>query len=218
MATHRLADAQWRPAPFDDVVRCFLESEIGRFARYFDLTDGDDVLITSILNSPTAPETSALRRALLGLIRFGLFHHVPPTTQWFSVTLDGSNLDELRVAARCGWDAASDRNELRRVAERCERIETIESPEYWKPIVIWAHDPNGPFVILEGTHRMLAYAMRPDLSGTTIKAFAGLSPDICNWHPLDPRHLGYPRHPLMLRQDSNVYRLRGYEHRSHMGY
>jgi hypothetical protein len=220
VSARTLADEQWLPASFDDVVKSFLDSERDRFERYFELSEADRDLIERIASSTaTGGELGpTLRRSLLGLIRFGLFHHVPPTTKWFSVALRSSYLDEIRVIARCGWDDPADRNELRKVAGRCPRITLKEAPERWKPVVLWGHSEDGPFVILEGNHRLVAYAANGDMPNVCVQSFIGLSPDICNWHPLDPRHLGYPRHPLMLRQDRNSYRSSGFELHSHMGF
>jgi hypothetical protein len=220
VSTHTLADEQWMPASFDDVVKCILDSERDRFDKYFELSEADRELIECIVSSSLTGGdlVPTLCRSLLGLIRFGLFHHVPPTTKWFSVPLRSSNLDEIRVIARCGWDDPTDRNELHSVAKRYPRIILKQPPENWQPVVLWGHSEGGPFVILEGNHRLVAYAANEDMPDVCVRSFIGLSPDICNWHPLDPRHLGYPRHPLMLRQDGNVYRSSGFELRSHMGF
>jgi hypothetical protein len=94
----RLADEVWVQASFDDVVRCVLDSEADRFEKYFELCNADRDLIERVASGSFAADTleGALRRALLGLIRFGLFHHVPPTTKWFTVPLRSTHLDELQ--------------------------------------------------------------------------------------------------------------------------
>lgn len=216
----RLSAETWTPVTFDNVVTAFLRSEQNRFEQYFDLTPPDRSLILLSIEDTgeLGPLAPVVRRSLLGLIKFGLFHHVPPTTRWFRVPLRPAHLPELHIIARCGWDAPGDRNELNSVARRWPRIFLSAPPGDWPALILWGHNEEGPFVILEGNHRLLAYASADEAPDLAVDAYVGLSPELCNWHPLDPRHLGYFRRPLLLRQDTNVYTADHLDHRAHLGF
>ncbi len=109
----------------------------------------------------------------------------PPDTKWYEVqSLTDKELDELYVSARHNdkWDKAG--NKLDRVAA-VEQWSLTAPPAAWGRIILWGHDKTGPFSIIEGCHRMLAYAYAPQ-PPLNISAYVGLSPSFCFWHFADP--------------------------------
>lgn len=216
----KLADQEWLDTSLDEVVAGFLMGERDRFQRYFELTATDRGLLNRLICEADLESRAEnlLRKSLLALIRNGLFHHVPPDTKWYRVQLRSEHLDELQVIGRCGWDAPTDRNELQRVAARWPGLELRHPPSEWPPPVLWGHGNDGPFVILEGNHRLVAYAKGPETHTLNARAYVGLSPCPCNWYLSDPRHLGYPREPLLLRRDDGAFLSTGLEMPAHMGF
>jgi len=107
-------------------------------------------------------------------------------TWWEVRSLTENEIGELYVSARHNneWDAAGNRLEQVAAVVR-EPLRSL--PSSWSGrIVLWGHDRAGPFSIIEGNHRMLAYAHcapRPPLS---IDVYVGLSPSYCYWHFADP--------------------------------
>ncbi len=85
------------------------------------------------------------------------------------------------------WDAAG--NKLDQVAAVAQV--PLESPPIaWDGhIILWGHDKGGPFSILEGNHRLLAYAHAKSRPPLSIEVYVGLSLSRCFWHLADPPHL-----------------------------
>jgi hypothetical protein len=57
-------------------------------------------------------------------------------------------------------------------------------PSSWNTTILWGHSKSGPFTILEGNHRLAAYADSGQ-SVPDIPVFVGLSPIACVYHRLD---------------------------------
>jgi hypothetical protein len=173
-----LNQRSWRPAVVHEVVASFLQSERHQVAqvnhRWVDHPDLGD----SIANHN--------RLRLLYLFRRHLWAEIPPDTDWYAVhSLENDDFDDLHVISRCSWDDSSDRNELRKVADR-RPLALNSQPHRWigSPI-LWGHAKPGPFTILEGNHRLVALA-RSGTSGFAIPVFVGISPTPCVWHFEDP--------------------------------
>jgi hypothetical protein len=105
--------------------------------------------------------------------------------------LTDNELGELHVSARHNAKWNIDRYKLENVAG-VVRTRLLSPPDAWPGrIILWGHDRGGPFSILEGNHRMLAYAYdtyaaaRPSLN---IEVYVGLSDSHCYWHFADPPH------------------------------
>jgi hypothetical protein len=126
------------------------------------------------------------RRALLYSWRKPLMEKVPRGTSWYEVRyLERRHLDELLVIGRCGWDDVADRNELPMVAKR-EHLVLATPPAEWSEPILWGHDRSGPFTILEGNNRLVAYAATSVPPTLKIPVYIGLSPSRCCWHLPDP--------------------------------
>jgi hypothetical protein len=215
-----LSAQEWQSVSFDEVVKEFLCAEESRFDKYFTLSESNRRLVRQLIDKSDFSNESenALRRSLLASLRFGLFHHIPPDTKWFRVELRSEHLEELMVIGRAGWDAPTDRNELRSVAVRMPHLTLRETPDRWAATLLWGHVVDGPFVILEGNHRLVSYAATPNAPELHIQTYIGLSPNPCNWFLLDARHLGYPREPLIFRARDSTYFFTGLESPSHLGF
>ena len=112
---------------------------------------------------------------------------IPPDTTWWEVcSLTENEIGELYVSAKHNkqWDDAG--NKLEQVAA-VVREPLKSSPNTWNGrIILWGHDRNGPFSIIEGNHRMLAYAHAAPRSPLSIDVYVGLSDSYCYWHFADP--------------------------------
>ena len=138
----------------------------------------------------TAPNTSDplenhARLRLLHLIRRHLIGEIPPDTRWHEVRdLTDNELTELHIIAQCGWDApGQDNNELLSVAVRMPKP-LLGQPSIWCPLLLWGHDKAGPFTIIEGNNRLVAYASS-GARGVAIPVLIGLSPTPCLFHIFD---------------------------------
>jgi hypothetical protein len=142
------------------------------------------LLDTANIDDPTE-NFSRLR--LLCRYRCVFLGEIPPDTRWYEVcNLTHDELFELHVVGRCGWDdpAGQDRNEVFKVAERKNK-QLLSAPSEWKSICLWGHSKEGPFTIIEGNNRLVAYAssQRRDLN---IPVIVGLSPSFFYFNLYDP--------------------------------
>ena len=120
------------------------------------------------------------KRLRLLYLRKGQFMiEIPPDTTWWEVcSLTENEIGELYVSAKHNkqWDDAG--NKLEQVAA-VVREPLKSSPNTWNGrIILWGHDRNGPFSIIEGNHRMLAYAHAAPRSPLSIDVYVGLSDSV----------------------------------------
>jgi len=182
------------PATAAHMELAFLTAEFAKAPRG---TEADRQLLTA----PDARDAgqNARRHELLYSAefcgRYPLLDRIPPSTNWFEVRhLRPSHLNQLRVIAFRDWLCmACHSNELRGVARLCRRRGTFpdgrplrlaQMPATWAPVILWGHATDAPLTIIEGNHRLVAYAAtrwwrRPQLQ---IPAYVGLSAEPCVWH------------------------------------
>jgi len=176
-----LENETWARCSAPAVVLAFLRAEWDRWPRLAEHRDRR--LVTEVdLTDVTQNEA---RLALLREVRGMLLNHVPPDTQWFEVRhLDVRHFWELRNIHHIDWSRHSRTNELEEMARL--RPEPLRgAPGGWQPI-LWAHEPIGPFTILEGNHRLTALAGAADQhQDYRMIAYVGLSPQPCAWHRPD---------------------------------
>ena len=191
--------------------RCpwFLRGEAHKFEK---LTGDACRLIRAY--EPQNPKDNLGRCILLSAKRGGLFDGIPPDTRWYRVEyLRNEHLDELLVMRESNWNSESDQNELRKVAsrkkiprrsapgDRGDRHQILEfysdDPNKWQSPILWGHDKDGPFTILEGTHRLVWYygdaQAHPDFKNIV---HIGLSDRPCYWHINDATDSVYRLNPL----------------------
>lgn len=185
-----LADKHWSQVTPEEMTAAYLRAE--RTA----VTDSKlQILLNNALEASEFyhPYWNTIRSTLLHGIRGPLLAQVPTDTTWYKVSrLTDDDLQELRVIGRCGWDDPQDQNELAKVAAR--RPAALPSnPETWPaPPILWGHDKAGPFTILEGNRRLVAYAATSPPPATAIDIIIGLSPTPCYWHLQDSVPLRVP--------------------------
>jgi hypothetical protein len=133
------------------------------------------------------PSENHARLRYLALIRRQLVGEIPPDTQWFRVcTLTDAELTELYVIGRCGFEGSSENDDHQLQSFASSRPQTMNSPpSNWGAPILWGHEKKGPFTIIEGNHRLVAYASQAHKSGLSIPVFVGLSKTPCLWHIFD---------------------------------
>jgi hypothetical protein len=67
-----------------------------------------------------------------------------------------------------------------------EKIPLHTPPEAWGRVILWGHNKDGPFSIIEGCHRMIAFAGTEPPRDLNITVYVGLSKSYCHWHFEDP--------------------------------
>jgi hypothetical protein len=140
--------------------------------------------LSSLLDSPNLVSITEnhMRLRLLCLLKGPLLAELPPDTKWYEVHhLTDKDLSTLRVIAHIRWDDTDDDNELLKVAKRMTPAPLRQLPAEWKSIILWGHEKSGPFTIVEGNHRLIAYASR-NLSELKIPVFVGLSHSLFYFH------------------------------------
>jgi len=184
-----LRTGTWTPASIHNVVAEFIASEPNRYT-------GLPSAWQAVIDHPdtTDPRQNHLRLRLLYYARLELMAEIPPDTTWHEVhALTEHDLGDLRIMARCGWDTPSDRNELLLAARRLPKEPLRAVPSSWKKPILWGHDVHGPWTILEGNHRLMAYAANDMPAPLSVPVLLGLSPTPCLWH--------LPDEPGMLAND-----------------
>jgi hypothetical protein len=123
----------------------FLRSEWAKWpliSAYWDrgiLADSADV---------SSPIENNLRAQMIWTLRSALLQWIPADTQWFKLQyLRTNHYSELRAINHGSWISSDDMNELEKVALRTTQ-ECWEPEGKWSPI-LWSHDKNGPFTIIE---------------------------------------------------------------------
>jgi hypothetical protein len=174
-----LAEKNWIKSSMDEVALAWLRAERHRFP--------DDPLSTAhldtFLNSPDLEDAgqNRERRRLLDLIREPLLRGIPADTKWHRVdSLTDAEFGELRAINSAPWtDLERDRNELPLVARRRNLTLSSDSASWDSPI-LWGHQKQGPFTIIEGNNRLTAYAGSGKV--LNIEVLVGLSPSASCWH------------------------------------
>jgi len=177
-----LASQVWQRISIHDVVAEFLFSERHKLPQ---LPSADMMAVIENPDTKNPYQNHFRLRALL-YIRCHLLGEIPPDTRWFEVrSLHDDSLPELRVIGRCGWDDPADHNELTEVAKR-KALELCATPDSWRKPILWGHDRNGPFTIVEGNNRLVAYAASGAAHSLCIPVIVGLSATPCFFHSPDP--------------------------------
>jgi hypothetical protein len=112
---------------------------------------------------------------------------IPTDKCWWEVHgLTENELDELYVSARHNkhWNVGG--YKLNNVAAAVQEPLTSTPSSWAGRIILWGHDWKGPFTIMEGNHRMLAYAAAKTRPALNLDVYVGISPSFCFWHCDDP--------------------------------
>ena len=171
-----LADESWLPCFQHAVALAFLCAEWGKVPMFGDRRIVDDPDLTDAVENN-------VRALLFWSIREPLLRLIPANTQWFEVKhLRECHFAQLRAINHPVWNSPDDLNELEKVAAR--KPESLRGPAgTLVPAILWGHNRQGPFTIIEGNHRMSALAgSNTERGGCTLPVFAGLSAELCVWH------------------------------------
>ncbi len=181
-----LSDEEWLPVSGQSMHLMWLRGEREKPEVQRELARLDPSRAGSLFERPDlrSPEENRLRMEILYGFRGTILNEVPGSTTWHEVRyLRHGHLASLRVIYSLEWCSPTDRNELHKVAMRRSR-RLLTDPGKWASPILWGHARQGPFTILEGNNRLVAYvtSRREDL---TVPAIIGLSPSSCTWHPDD---------------------------------
>lgn len=175
-----LVGETWTPCSANPIVLEFLRAEWDKWPILDRI--GDRRLVTE--PDLTDDVQNKQRMRLLWRVRGPLLHHIPSDTRWFEVQrLSTQHFWQLRAINHKDWISPDDRNELEKVAIR-NRQPLMASIAGFQPI-LWGHDKEGPFTILEGNHRLTALAGAADRHSYEFVAYVGLSAHPCGWHRAD---------------------------------
>lgn len=136
---------------------------------------------------PVSPLENADRAWLLYSVRHNIVCEIPSDTKWFQTTLVYSDLHLLRVIGSLEWDFPGCDFELLKVAQQKPIPITSANPSEWYAPILWGNDKAGPFTIIEGNHRLTAFAgegnsqKRPDYVSVVI----GVSSSPYLWHSIN---------------------------------
>jgi hypothetical protein len=135
---------EWNTITIHRVISEFLRAERDNFAPIHPPW-------TPLINSPNLddPLENNKRLRLFYIKRSIFWIEIPLDTIWYEVnSLTANELDELYVSAKHNpvWDGAG--NKLDRVAA-VEKIPLHTPPEAWGRVILWGHNKDGPFSIIE---------------------------------------------------------------------
>jgi hypothetical protein len=176
----------WTPVSMHKVVLAWLRAE--RETRLAGLLGHlpEWPAITQLLLQPDLNNSEQNRQRLrvLYLVRNIFVGEIPADTEWYEVrNLTDDDLSHLYVVNYHEWKDKGDRNELDKVAARInEPLKHL--PELWESPILWGHEREGPFTIIEGNNRLTAYRHSGEC-GLNIPILIGLSSLRCYWHILD---------------------------------
>ncbi len=178
---------KWHSVTVHEIVAEFLHSERHNYLPPSSFALAPDALALIDYPDITNPAENHARLRYLAETRRQLLGEIPPDTRWHKVcVLTDAELSQLHVIGRSAFDdpCGRDQNELQKVASR--RPEPMKSqPSDWKAPILWGHKRTGPFTIIEGNHRLIAYLSQHQKSGLSIPVYIGLSNTPCFWHILD---------------------------------
>jgi hypothetical protein len=179
-----LADMSWTEISIHHVVLEFLRGE-QKTTKFKIPQEWQPVIDDPDLSDPLENQK---RLRLLYIPRAIFTIEIPPDTVWWEVCgLTDNELGQLYVSAKHNpaWDTHG--NQLEQVAAAIPVTGLDAPPSAWPGrIILWGHDRKGPFSIMEGNHRMLAYTQAPSRPPLRLDVYVGLSPSYCYWHYADP--------------------------------
>jgi hypothetical protein len=176
-----LAAKEWTGVSIHKIMLAWLRAERSKLTAFVEAE-----FLSRLLDHPDLrnADENRVRLRLFYCIRNAFFVEIPPDTEWYEVcNLTDDDLVELRAINYPDWTDPADDNELAKVAAR-KKIVLCDLPSAWEPPILFGHDMNGPFSILEGNHRLTAYA-RSQRCELSIPVFVGLSPMRCLWNLAD---------------------------------
>jgi len=165
-----LANRAWNRVSVHEVVAEFLRGERFKFGQSLPWAE------MALIDAPNIsdPRENHARLRYLYCFRGHLIGEIPPDTRWYEVrNLTGEELSKhSAVAMRLGGAHSYPLS--------------VSQPTSWARPILWGHEKDGPFTILEGNNRLVAYASQGQQSALMIPALVGLSPTPCCFHIFNP--------------------------------
>ncbi len=181
------ASKSWQQVSIHKVILAWLRAErLTNLQNFLMLPEAvwklaiDPLLDNANLNDP---EENRARLRFLYKVRNIFFTEIPIDTEWYEVRfLTDQEIDEIRAVFYHEWNdpKGQGNNELDKVAARRD-IPALAPPSAWEPPILFGHDRNGPFTIMEGNKRLTGY-VRSGQTGINIPVFVGISKLKCFWH------------------------------------
>jgi hypothetical protein len=213
-----------------EVIAEFLKNEFFQEEFHADRSQFEHLVVDA---NVTNERDNALRRALLFRRRGHMWRELPCDTQWWEVTLEPEDLDQIRVFPRAQWRRVSDGSF--QLTDITQRIATVEFPgEKTRTFIAKVHeiasdlkvgknpgsvlligiDETNPFTILEGNHRLTAALLvSPKLVQSSFRILCGLSPNMAQscWYETNFSNLWrYAKNRfrnLLYDREADVYRI-----------
>jgi hypothetical protein len=143
-------------------------------------------MVEDLLDRPDVSDATEnrTRLRLFYVTRAAYYVEIPPDTEWFRVeNLTHEEISSLYAINRGEWRSQAGGSEIAAIARR-KIIPLRQEPVHWVPPILWGHQKEGPFTVLDGNKRLIAYANsgRTDLN---ISVIIGLSRLSCHWHAPD---------------------------------
>lgn len=172
----------WKRTSVHAVVLEWLRGERHRIEAAFP----DDRARAAILDCiDRADLASALqnrmRLRMLNILRLELIVEIPPDTSWYVVSGFGHDyIMGLHVICGAEWADGSGDYRIGAVAAR-RQITLRGGPPFPAMPILFGTTKDGPFTIIEGNHRLVAYAGsgQTDFFGPVM---IGISPTDCVWN------------------------------------
>ncbi len=166
----------WKPATYDQVIFAFLRAEAYRLkGGGIELSDDErKCLAAPDLKNDEENET---RRVLVldRLGRSGILGNLPADTIWHEASLRESDLyTNVYVIFDKHW-----------LTLAAHRFRSLDAPDNWAHMILWAHSKEGPFTILEGNTRLTQAAAAYRSGDLRLPVYVGLSKSFFPWHTPD---------------------------------
>jgi len=173
----KIIDEHWKSSTIHDVVLALLLAE---FDKKGDTSDG----MKYVVCGDSSPEHQWQRLRLLynKYHRRFLWGEVPPDTEWYRVDwLRDRHLKELRVISHCHLDGTGGMPLVKAAPKVGWELQ--EDQERWACPILFSNNPKGPYTILEGNHRLLAWRKKyPRGRSLLMPVYIGISKLPCYWH------------------------------------
>ncbi|HZR57536.1 MAG TPA: hypothetical protein VFA74_11730 [Terriglobales bacterium] len=192
-----------RRATEDEVISEFLKSEFYQH-EFNEVREAFQDIVTN--PDLSNEQDNVLRKALLYRRRGRMWRELPPDTEWWDVTITGSDLQRIRVFPRDQWRKHA--NHSYYLLDTAERIRTrilahstdsfiaklrslsieLASAEGHSAVLLIGIDEKSPLTIIEGNHRMTAATLvSPEQVPVRFRFLCGFSPRMmeCCWYQTD---------------------------------
>ena len=165
----KLRDEKWTDSTFDHAVFAWLQAEHHDYHRLQNA-------------SLTDRFQNNRRRAKLASTRSQIIDDIPPDTMWYEVQhLRREHFPQLLGINWCGFRSSNHRNEFPAFAEQVKaikegRFKPVETdPATWPRLILWGHSMDGPFTVIEGSHRISALCLDEQELSFEIPVYVGIS-------------------------------------------